>query len=643
MLYAPAEDARTKETREKKTMRRMLALLLTVALLIGVLPVVYAENTVLHGYAAARQYEYVTFGTYPTYADGMEAPILWRVLSADGDPAYLLTEYILEAKQLHYDYRAYESWETSDLYVYLNDTFKNRAFTPAEQAALVNRTEDGALVTLINAEEMKSSELGFTGNDARLCESTEYAKSTGLYIYSKGHKYSPWWSRTRSTDNKDQQRRVMDEGHTGRIAVTAKDLGMRPAVNIDLSKVKIVSGSGTVSDPYVLESTASVAADLTTVAPTLVPVSAEEMAAPDATDEENGDVPPISDPQDGDDGTTVTDGSADAPAFSDGDGGGTQETADAVEEGDAGSKTAASAGSPLFPELTADGFLPENEKEFVYKDEEEGVWLYASQTLRVEIHRRSSEKPLLRWYEAEIFCKPESDMFRMYALNEEKYTKPNVEALPSEIARQHQLVFATTGDFFLYRVGRRMEESGYRVGTIVRNGSLLYDLPRNADSTIYPPLDLMAIYPDGSMTFHENGTVSGEQLVQDGARDVLAFGPILVDEYQVPTARVSGYGTTEQPRSAFGYVAPGHYYSLMLEGRLKSKKISVGATCLWVAEQMQRLGCRYAINLDGGQTSCMFFMGERINTIGTYDGKSTNVERKQNELLGIGTSEAIGQ
>ena len=39
----------------------------------------------------------------------------------------------------------------------------------------------------------------------------------------------------------------------------------------------------------------------------------------------------------------------------------------------------------------------------------------------------------------------------------------------------------------------------------------------------------------------------------------------------------------------------------------------------------------------------MFFMGERINTIGTYDGKSTNVERKQNELLGIGTSEAIGQ
>ena len=44
----------------------------------------------------------------------------------------------------------------------------------------------------------------------------------------------------------------MDEGKTGRIDVQAKDLGTRPAVNIDLSAAQVLSGTGTREDPYVL-------------------------------------------------------------------------------------------------------------------------------------------------------------------------------------------------------------------------------------------------------------------------------------------------------------------------------------------------------------------------------------------------------
>ncbi len=243
-------------------MKRFPALLIVLALLLVSLPALGGESTensaasLLRGYVKKQGYVYVSLGSYPTDADGTIRPILWRVLSSDGESAYLLSEYILEASRIHSDRNTYKSWETSDLFVYLNGVFKDTAFSAQEQNLLICRTEDGGLVTLISADEMKSEELGFINNNARRCLSTDYAKTTGepkkLYIYSKGHCYSPWWSRTRSDTNKNQQRRVMDEGKTGRIDVQAGDLGTRPAVNIDLARTLILSGSGTMEDPWVL-------------------------------------------------------------------------------------------------------------------------------------------------------------------------------------------------------------------------------------------------------------------------------------------------------------------------------------------------------------------------------------------------------
>ncbi len=245
-------------------MKRLISLLVLAASILAFLPCAPAEDGtgqaegagLLRGYDKKKGYVYVTLGNYPTEKDGTVRPILWRVLSTDDISAYLLSEYILEAGQIHSDRRTYRSWDTSDLFYYLNGTFLDTAFAGDDKKLLSIRTEDGGLVTLITASEMQSAELGFVSNNARRCLSTDYAKTTGapkkLYIYSKGHCYSPWWSRTRSDTNKNQQRRVMDEGKTGRIDVQAGDLGVRPAVNIDLRLTVILSGSGTMEDPCVL-------------------------------------------------------------------------------------------------------------------------------------------------------------------------------------------------------------------------------------------------------------------------------------------------------------------------------------------------------------------------------------------------------
>ena len=84
-------------------MKRLL-ILLTAALMMGTLwgPAGAEEaETILRGYSKAEGYVYLSLGEYPQTAEGGVEPILWRVLTADGEKAYLLSEYILFARSMH--------------------------------------------------------------------------------------------------------------------------------------------------------------------------------------------------------------------------------------------------------------------------------------------------------------------------------------------------------------------------------------------------------------------------------------------------------------------------------------------------------------------------------------------------------------
>ncbi len=168
-------------------MKRLISLLTLLVSLCALAPGAFSDGEglpvpagdALRGYSKKEGYVYVSLGAYPTDGDGTVRPILWRVLSTDGISAYLLSEYILEAGRIHSDRNTYRSWDTSDLFMYLNGVFRDTAFSQDDQKLLINRTEDGGLVTLITASEMQSAELGFVSNNARRCLSTDYAKTTG--------------------------------------------------------------------------------------------------------------------------------------------------------------------------------------------------------------------------------------------------------------------------------------------------------------------------------------------------------------------------------------------------------------------------------------------------------------------------------
>lgn len=240
---------------------RLIALMLVLAML--PVPAAVAEEA-LRGYDQQAGYVYVTLGTFPQTADGTRQPIVWRVLQVQDGRAYLLSEYVLEARRVHGDSREYANditagnpgfdgdFTQTEMHQYLNGKFM-QSFTAGERALLV-QDEEWGYFTLLSAEEMKDAALGFASDRDRKAWGTEYALEQGLLVYGSAYGYnSPYWTRNQSSSNAQCVRCTKAKGELGYYSVTAVDQGMRPACWLDMSSVVILSGDGTLEDPYVLQ------------------------------------------------------------------------------------------------------------------------------------------------------------------------------------------------------------------------------------------------------------------------------------------------------------------------------------------------------------------------------------------------------
>ena len=125
--------------------------------------------------------------------------------------------------------------------------------------------------------------------------------------------------------------------------------------------------------------------------------------------------------------------------------------------------------------------------------------------------------------------------------------------------------------------------------------------------------------------------------MQQGARDVIAFGPWLVRNGEV-NMEYTTYGYNFEPRVGIGMVEKGHYWVLIAEGRIRPSR---GMTCRETAYVFQELGCTEAFNLDGGWTSSLIFMGQQLNQLDN-SGIHNNA-RTQNEILGVGYTPNMAQ
>ena len=87
---------------------------------------------------------YVSFGTYPQTKAGNDAtPIEWLVLARDGNKALLISRYGLDAQPYNIVYTDV-TWENCTLRTWLNWTFYNKAFSSAEQSAILTTNVDNS-------------------------------------------------------------------------------------------------------------------------------------------------------------------------------------------------------------------------------------------------------------------------------------------------------------------------------------------------------------------------------------------------------------------------------------------------------------------------------------------------------------------
>ena len=191
----------------------------------------------------------------------------------------------------------------------------------------------------------------------------------------------------------------------------------------------------------------------------------------------------------------------------------------------------------------------------------------------------------------------------------------NVTARTSSIAENANAVLAINGDYY----GAR--QSGY----VIRNGVIYRSKAnRNAEDLV--------IYQDGSFGIINESEISAQALLDNGAWNVLSFGPaLLIDgEIAVSSGEEVGRAMASNPRTAIGIVDDLHYLFVVSDGRTNA---SEGLSLRELAQVLKELGAKTAYNLDGGGSSTMVFQGKVINNP-TTNGKNIS-ERSVSDIVCI--------
>ena len=253
--------------------------------------------------------------------------------------------------------------------------------------------------------------------------------------------------------------------------------------------------------------------------------------------------------------------------------------------------------------------------------------LYLDENIRIEITE-------LRRYDSDMYVadiRLKDPTLLKTALAQDKNGNcfgMNIKEKTSEIAERVGAILAVNGDFY------GSNESGY----VIRNGVLYRDTIRPAadSGSDLAYFDDLAIMWDGSFVTFDEKDYSAQEVKEKGAMHVLTFGPTLVLNGEIAVDENAEVGLawskTGNPRCAIGYVSPGHYLIIVVDGRCDA---SIG-TSLWeLADVFRELGAWTAYNLDGGGSATMIFNGRLINTPYTNWNKPSG-ERRVSDIVYIG-------
>lgn len=195
------------------------------------------------------------------------------------------------------------------------------------------------------------------------------------------------------------------------------------------------------------------------------------------------------------------------------------------------------------------------------------------------------------YYTADVYLTSTDQLKTAFA--EGTYGK-NMRESTLQMAGDNGAILAISGDSY----------GNNETGVVVRNGKLYRSDTNDGE--------ICVLCYDGTMKVYTGEEFNAQNILEEEVWQVWNFGPVLLEEGEIKDSfQTTSYLSGEHPRTAVGYISPGHYVFVVVDGR--DDGYSRGATLSELAQIMKDQGCVLAYNLDGGKSSAMVFNGEYVN------------------------------
>ena len=170
--------------------------------------------------------------------------------------------------------------------------------------------------------------------------------------------------------------------------------------------------------------------------------------------------------------------------------------------------------------------------------------------------------------------------------------------LASRIAKNNNAVVAVNADFYNYNSN----------GVIIRNGTLYREKPYGKDLLLIDSKGNFIIMSDHAAK--KDGYYKNNKITQS-----FSFGPALVNDGKALKKFGTNYACGpygNNPRTAVGQIGPLHYLLCTVDGRMDNSR---GVNMAELSQIMLRKNCTVAYNMDGGQSSVLYFHNKPYNHV----------------------------
>ncbi len=199
------------------------------------------------------------------------------------------------------------------------------------------------------------------------------------------------------------------------------------------------------------------------------------------------------------------------------------------------------------------------------------------------------KKTRVKYYLADIYVRNIDNFFTSYAKKNTSFNK---------LLEGTNAIFAINGDVF--NTGTASKE------IIIRNGVTI----RTQD---YISSDICVLYWDGTMETITPKEFNWDKIAAKNPYQAWSFGPELLNDDGSAKTNISSNVWRLNPRAAIGYVEPGHYVLLAVDGnRDNTGDGGDGLNMDEMAKILSNAGCKQAYNLDGGASVYGYYDGEML-------------------------------